>query len=257
MKIHYAFLLSFLAFPAQAQRIQTGGATTQLNWRPAAAIDSLVVDVDGDAAPDVVFTSVSTSPSGPGLPSFFRFTASIKRGSIAEIAIDASEFDSAHRFVAGDVIGPGLLWQRGGGYLASTVTGNGGTGGRGFFRTNDGFVAIRKQANNQLIYWWFYIGSRAAGTDWVGYYAGTSVALASHAATATPPTLAFPNPAATIVALSRPAIYKLFDSRGALVSASLHKPVSEIELQSLPVGLYLLQTYADDGKIIRQKLVKQ
>ncbi len=257
MKIGYALLLATLAFPVKAQRIQSGGATTQLNWRPTAATDSLVVDVDGDAAPDVVFTSVNTSPTGQGLPSFFRFTASIKRNSSTEIAIDANEYDSVHRFVAGDVIGPGLLWQRGGGYLASTVTGNGGTGGRGFFRTNDGFVAIRKQTSNQLIYWWFYIGSRAAGTDWVGYYAGTSVALASYAAIGSPAVLAFPNPATNMVALSRLATYELFDSRGALVRTSARKPVAEIALETLPAGLYLLQTHSDNGEIIRQKIVKQ
>ena len=256
MRTWLTFLLSISAVTVHAQVIQSGGATTPVSWRPAAVTDSLRIDVDGDAAPDLVFKTTATTPSGSGQPSFFWFTVYVARGSRAEMAIDANEFDSVHRFASGDAIGPGLLWQNGG-YLAYTVTGNGGTGGRGFFRSNDGFIAIRKQVGNQMRYWWFYLGTRAAGTDWVGYYAGTAVALANHLATGTPPVLAYPNPAVTAVALSRPVAYELFDSRGALVSTSLDKPVTKIALEALPAGLYLLQTHSASGSVFRQKLVKQ
>lgn len=256
----YTFLFSILTLSVHGQVIQSNGANTQLNWRPNTAADSLTVDVDGDAAPDIVFTNINTPAGGFGLPYFTRFVANIKRGNSAEIALDANEFDSVHRFAAGDVIGPGLLWQRGGGFLAYTVTGNGGIGGRGFFRyNNDGFVTIRKRAGNQMRYWWFYIGTRAiAGTDWVSYYAGTSVALATRSSIGSEPAIvAFPNPTTAHLSFSGAASYELFNCNGLRLSTSSGKLVSNISLEALPAGLYLLVMHIADGNTYRQMIVKQ
>ncbi|MDB5236799.1 MAG: hypothetical protein JWR44_3792 [Hymenobacter sp.] len=258
MKHWYTLLLVAFALTAQAQVVQsTGAANVPLNWQPAAATDSLLVDVSGDGWPDIVFKSTNTPPTGQGMPSFTNFTASLKAGSGMAIAIDANEFDSVHRFVAGDPIGPGLLWQNGGGYLAYTVTGNGGTGGRGFFRFNaDGFIVIRKNVGSQMRYWWFYIGPRSApGAEWVLYYAGTSMALAATAAVPAAPLLAFPNPSADHLTLSRPATYQLFDSQGRLLRSSPTTPVSVIEVGGLPSGSYQLITHGTDGNSTRQQIL--
>ncbi|MET4076097.1 T9SS type A sorting domain-containing protein [Hymenobacter sp. UYCo722] len=256
-------ILLFLMIPplAHAQVVQPAGSVNvPVNWHPMAAADSVLVDVDGDAVPDVRFKNTNTSPTGQGMPSFTNFVAGTTARSSAEIAIDDNEFDSAHRFAAGDAIGPGLRWQRGSTYLAYIVTGNGGTGGRGFFRNNaDGFVTIGKAVGNQMRYWWFYIGPRAApGSEWVVYYSGSSVALA--AGTPGPPAAAiqaFPNPTTSHLALSGAAAYQLFDCQGRLQSSSFSVPVSAIDVNALPCGLYLLETRGADGRLTRQKVVKR
>ena len=257
MRHWHTFLLLLLGLPSYSQVIRSGSANVPVSWRPAALEDSLLVDVDGDKMPDVVFKTTTISSNGPSQPSSFRFTAGAARGSNAEVAIDAAEYDSAHRFIVGDSIGPGLLWQRGGGYLAYTITGNGGTGGRGFFRSQEGFLAIRKRVGDQMRYWWFYLGTRSGNSDWVSYFAGTTVVLGRPITAALPPISAFPNPAATIVNLSQPAHYELFDTRGQLVSTSRDKPVNSISLDALPSGLYLLRMLTFDGRYQHQKLRKQ
>lgn len=259
MKNLYLILLAISPFGAAAQVVQSAGAANiPVNWRPAFASDSVQVDVTGDGRPDLSFTASVNPSGGQGQPSVSRFTVLVKSGSNLEVAINANEFDSAHRFLAGDRIGAGLIWRnRGGGYLDYTIQGNGGTGGRGFFRNNaDGFVVFRQVTASQTRYWWFYVEPRlAAGSNWIGYYAGTAVALA--AATAVAPALvdAFPNPATTAWSLSVPAAYSLFDSQGKLIRSSA-TPITSIDARTLPSGLYTVFMRTAKGTT-RCNLLKQ
>ncbi len=220
------------------------------------------MDVDGNAQPDVVFKSTNVPSGGQGQPSTRTFRADVRTGRRAErkYAIDDKEFDSVHRFVAGDQIGPGLRWRNvGGGFLDYTITGNGGTGGRGFFRSNaSGFVAFRKSTGGQMRYWWFYIEPRIAATDaWISYYAGTSVVLATHSSQPAFAVLPYPNPTISCWKLLSAVKYQLFDGCGRLVSSVPDKPATLIQAERLPSGLYALPVYRNDGTVGRQAVVKE
>lgn len=261
MKARYALLLAVAPLVAPAQVIQPSGpGNVPLNWRPAAAIDSLLVDVNGDAIPDIKFTRSSFPSGGMGQPSLSYFNAYVGRASGMEIAMDAAEFDSPHRFVVGDLIGTGLQWQgAGGGYLDYTVVGNGGTGGRGFFRNNaSGFVVIRRNLGSQVRYWWFYIEPRTTAVgNWVGYYGGTSVALSAAAPSPAPTIQAFPNPATASWQLSAPAAYELYDQQGRHVGSSLSKPANGVDAGTLAPGAYWLVVPGSTGPATRRRLVKE
>jgi len=261
MKKLYALLLAVAPMAASAQLVaQPGSApTVAVNWRPLVAIDSLEVDLTGDARPDVVFRSAAYASTGPGMPSQNYFMAGVKRNSNVELALDANEYDSAHRFQAGDVIGPGLLWQnQRSAFLDYTLIGNGGTGGRGFFRYNaSGFVVFRQVAGSQTRYWWFFIEPRRAATDvWISYYGGSSVALAHTPGSAAPAVQAFPNPSTVGWTLSAPAAYRLLDCRGQVVS-SQPSPTTWVDGAPLRSGLYSLELLQADGSTVRRKLVKE
>jgi hypothetical protein len=262
MKPFYFLLLALGPLAAHGQIVQSMGAgNIVINWRPLAATDSLVLDIDGNVQPDVVFTSTNVTSGSQGQASSRTFKASVRAGSGVEIAIDDNEFDSVHRFVAGDLIGPGLRWQNtGGGFLDYAITGNGGTGGRGFFRFHaSGFIAFRKNTGGQMRYWWFYIEPRLAATDtWVSYYAGTSVALATRGGLTPAFTVfAYPNPTTSVWRLSSTVKYRLFDVRGRLVHKELHKPTDVVEAENLPPGIYSLLMYDANGAVGRQVVVKE
>lgn len=260
MKAFYAPLLLLLPGLAQAQTVQSAGAgNVPVNWRPAAAVDSLAVDVNGDAVADVVFTSANYPSGGAGQPSRTIFAAHAAAGSPTEVALDAAEFDSMHRYAPGDAVGAGVLWRRGGGYLDYVLTGNGSTGGRGFFRNHAaGFVAIRQATGSQMRYWWFYIEPRATTASvWISYYAGAAVALPTAAGRQAPAPPAFPNPTASGWHLAKPASYTLFDAQGRCVRQSRPALMATVDAAGLPAGTYLLVLYDQQGHATRQKVVKE
>lgn len=260
MKIWYALLL-IAPLVVQAQLITSPGpGDVPINWRPTANVDSLAVDVNGDAVADIRFTRTYTPSGGPGQPTFSYFNAGTGKNSGMQIAMDANEFDSVHRFVAGDQIGPGLQWQSGGGYLDYTVVGNGGTGGRGFFRNNAaGFVVIRQNVGSQMRYWWFYVEPRLSPTsgNWVSYYGSTSVALASGSPVQAPSTQAFPNPTPTNWQLSAPMAYELYDNQGRQLSSSHGARTQIVGAGGLAAGTYLLVLQTAGGATFRRSLIKE
>jgi hypothetical protein len=262
MKIWYALLLAASPLVAHAQLIPASGPGDVLvNWRPTAAVDSLRLDVNGDGITDIRFTRSYIASGGQSQPTLSYFNAYVGRNSGMEIAIDANEFDSVHRFVAGDQIGPGLLWQStGGGFLDYTITGNGGTGGRGFFRYNAaGFVVIRRNLGSQMRYWWFYIEPRLASANgnWISYYGGTSVALAAGTPQQESLLQAYPNPATASWQLSVPTAYELYDNQGRQVDSSCGRRAQVVEARGLAAGTYLLVLRGADGAAIRRPLIKE
>ena len=263
MKLRYvgrvAAALAVVSVPrAQCQTVHPVGAPiTSLNWRPNAATDSLRVDIDGDNVADVTFRHSSLPSGGQGQPSFETFSVRTPPGG-AEVALDSVEYDSAHRFASGDLIRRGLRWG-GTGYLAYTVTGNGGVGGRGFFRNGQsGYVAIRKNIAGRWSYWWFNItGKSAANSSIVSFYGQSVVVLAVAASRLIDKVPVFPNPTTNNWQLRGEGNYKLFDNTGRLVGQGGIQSAGLINGSHLAPGIYFLRFFSADGTISQCVLARE
>lgn len=261
-RIMYSALL-LLALPAvaAAQTVHPAGAAlTALNWQPASNTDSVRVDVDGDNVADISFRENNYLPTGAGQPTRLFFTAApLSPGS--ELALDSVEFDSSHRFLANDEIGRGLRWSTAGAFLAYTLVGNGGTGGRGFFRNGaTGYVVLRKRTANSWTYWWFNVSGRSNGTasrvSFYGQSAGRVLSVPNFGA-ALAAVQVFPNPASNDWQLAGNGSFQLFDNQGRLLQ---HGPVNTsatISTAALVPGMYLLQFRASTGTVSYQKLIRE
>ena len=253
MKLRYvgcvAAALAVVSVPrAGCQTVHPIGAPiTSLNWQPNAATDSLRVDIDGDHVADVTFRHSSRPSGGQGQPSFETFSVRIPSGG-AEVALDSVEYDSAHRFASGDLIRRGLRWG-GTGYLAYTVTGNGGVGGREFFRNGQlGYVAIRKNIAGRWSYWWLNITGRSAATSsTVSFYGQSAATLAAAASRLMDKVPVFPNPTTDNWQLRGKGSYRLFDNTGRLVGQGDIPLAGIISGSHLAPGTYFLRFFSADG----------
>ena len=235
----------------------TGATVINLNWQPSAATDSLRVDVDGDNVADIAFLHSSSPSGGQGQPSFETFSIQSRLSGV-EIALDSVEFDSAHRFAAGNLIRLGLRWA-GNGYLAYTVTGNGGVGGRGFFRNGQsGYVAIRKRIAGRWSYWWFNItGKSPTNGSTVSFYGQSAVVLSTAALRTADGAPVFPNPTADNWQLRGEGSYELFDNAGRLVDQGGMHNTGLINGKSLAPGIYFLHFFSADGTVSRRVLSRE
>lgn len=256
-----AFVLGFV--PALGQVVHPAGSPiTSVNWYPVAtSTDSLSLDLDNDQVKDVTFASnySYSAPSGP-VRNIFSVTVNSKD---VQLAIDSSEYDSAHRFRAGEVIRRGLRWDIKSGYLDYLLQGNGGIGGRGFFRDGQpGYVVVRKRlANNQWRYWWFHTASQKDGQrqvqlDFYGSSLGTALAASPPAATAS--ALAYPNPSSDswLLPTGSSGAYRVLDCTGRVVAqGQLLDNQPRIEGRQLAPGLYWLER-TENNRLTRQPLSK-
>lgn len=247
----YLFSAALLLAPQwlRAQIVHPAGApTTTVNWQsPVSAAASfrtlLPLDLNSDGNPDVVFTNDYVAPTGAGSPT--RRTFTVNRLSLnVEVAVDSTEFDSAKRFQAGQIIRHGIRWGEAGGYLDYEIIGNGGTGGRGFFRDGvPGYVVARMAVGSAWHYWWIYVASRSNNTRRVDYF-GVSQEPALGVAAVRPTELAvYPNPAATVwrVRTNYRGPFQLFDTTGRLAThGQIAAPETALPAAALPAGLYHL-----------------
>ena len=138
-------------------------------------------------------------------------------------------------------------------YLDYVLSGNGGVGGRGFFRDEQpGYVVARKQVSpGQWQYWWIHVTSKNSSkqanqqpqVDFYGSSLGSPLATAPQVARAT--ALAYPNPSTDnwqlLPAGSGP--YRLLDYTGRVVSeGQLAAGPNLIRGQYLAPGLYWLES---------------
>lgn len=263
MKCLSTLLLALSFTPVLGQVVHpVGAATTRINWYPlAASTDSLSLDLDNDRVNDVTF-SVSYSAPLPYGPTRDIFSVAVKAKDV-QLAVDSSEYDSVHRFQAGEVIKWGLRWDIKSGYLDEYLNGNGGIGGRGFFRYGrPGYVVVRKQlANNQWRYWWFHAASEKDGLrqmqlDFYGSSLGTALAASPRAAVAS--VLAYPNPSPDgwLLPAGSSGAYRVLDCTGRVVAqGQLLSSQPHIEGQQLAPGLYWLER-TENNRLTRQPLSK-
>ncbi|MBD2714470.1 T9SS type A sorting domain-containing protein [Microvirga sp. STR05] len=259
--LYTALFLLALPVMASAQTVHPAGAAlTALNWQPASNTDSLRVDVDGDNVADIIFRENNYLPTGAGQPTRYFFTAApLSPG--AELALDSVEFDSAHRFLANDEIGRGLRWSTTGAYLAYTLLGNGGIGGRGFFRNGaTGYVVLRKRVANSLNYWWFNVSGRTNGTVSQVYFYGQSAGRTlsfPNPGVAQAAIQVFPNPASNGWHLTGNGSFRLYDSQSRLLQHGLVNASATVSTAALAPGMYLLQFRTATGVVSNQKLIRE
>lgn len=250
---------SLVVISSQAQVVHpTGAAVVSVNWQSAAASDSIRFDLDQDGVPDLVFTDQNYYPTGASQPTRQYFMMRSTSPS-TELGLDTLEFDSAHRFAALAPIGRGLRWESSNTYLAYVLIGNGGTGGRGFFRNGvTDYVVARKQVAGRWQYWWFNISGRSGGVPSRVNFYGTSQAPLSTASSQLSDLLQiFPNPTTTNWQLTGKGRYELFDATGRRVRAEAAPATATISSEGLPAGLYQLRFYPTTGGCIRRSLVRQ
>ncbi|MDO7875398.1 T9SS type A sorting domain-containing protein [Hymenobacter sp. ASUV-10] len=263
MKAIYLTLIAagLFAMPARGQTVHLAGAAyVAVNWQPVATSDSIRFDLDQDGISDLTFADRNYYPTGGSQPTRLLFTMrTLSAGT--ELATDTSEFDSAHRFAALAPIGRGLRWQRGSTYLAYVLTGNGGTGGRGFFRNGvTDYVVVRKQIAGAWKYWWFNISGRSGSVlSRVNFYgvSQTALSLANSPSPQADALQVYPNPATTGWQLSGTGRYEVFDGTGRQVCAGTVPAATTISSTGLPVGLYQLYFYPVAGGRIQRVLVRQ
>ncbi|MCI1189615.1 T9SS type A sorting domain-containing protein [Hymenobacter sp. DH14] len=246
-------------FAAVGQVVHPASApTVALNWQPAANPDALAIDVDGDAQPDLTFTDSNSYASTQGMPTIRTFYVTPAVG--LELALDSMEYDSAHRYQAGQPISRAVRWATNGGYVAYTVLGNGGLGGRGFFRDGQpGYVVIRKNTAGRWRYWWFNVKASyyGSGTSTVNFYGQASQALAGAVRQAAAEVLVFPNPATTGWTLQGAARYQLLDATGRRLDSGVVTGTAFISSQALAPGMYLLELQQPNGACLYRKLIRE
>jgi hypothetical protein len=244
---------------ASAQVVHPAGAPTiLLNWQPASTSDSVSVDVDGDAVVDVTFREANELAAGAGQATRYIFTAHT-RSAGTELGLDSLEFASVRRFASAEPIRWGLRWtSSSSGYVAYTLIGNGGTGGLGFFRNGaSGYVVVRKRIAGNWAYWWFNVTGRTSSTNSrVNFYGQSSTVLTAAPSSSAAQIQLYPNPTTTSWYLVGHGSYQLADCHGNLVEAGTVKSSANVGRPGLAAGIYLLQFRANNGTIMRQKLVK-
>ncbi|MCC3157819.1 hypothetical protein LJ737_11270 [Hymenobacter sp. 15J16-1T3B] len=256
--------LLLVAEIAVGQTVQPAGApTTPINWQSpiygsTSFTETFPLDLNGDGTADVGFSNVYTAAAGAGAPTLRTFTVSTRNAAV-ELATDSVEFDSAKRFQAGQLIRNGIRWGSTG-YVDYEVTGNGGTGGRGFFRDGvPGFVVVRMAVAGAWRYWWVQVESRSSGNRRVNYYgASQGLPLAAAAPARRVALEAYPNPATTAwrVQPSYQGPYRLLDQLGRVVGQGQISSVqSQVPATALPPGRYCLELCNAPG--VRVMLLKQ
>ncbi|WP_201987473.1 T9SS type A sorting domain-containing protein [Hymenobacter rubidus] len=271
-RFHYlTFLANWLlaALPAFSQTVNPAGApVVTVGWQAVARngastqTDSVRLDVDGDNVPDIAFRDDRSYATAQGQASTSGFVA-YARGT-AELALDsANSFtNDAHRFLAGEVIRYGLRWERSGGKIVFTITGNGGTGGNGlFWRGLTGYVVIRKLVAGAWRYWWVNVTGRDSvfGTinSSVNFYGGSMMALSAGSPVPAASVQVFPNPTLSTWRLSVPMAYELYDNLGRQVGSSCGTRTGVVDATGLAAGTYLIVLQAADGLAIRRSLIKE
>ncbi|RTQ53339.1 T9SS type A sorting domain-containing protein [Hymenobacter gummosus] len=261
---HYLLYVALLSAPglAAAQTVQPAGApTTPVGWTsPISASNSFStahpLDLNGDGTLDVAFANVYNAPTGGGSATLRSFSLATLHLNV-EVAADSAEFDSAKRFQAGQLIRHGIRWG-GSSYLDYEVTGNGGTGGRGFFRDGvPGFVVARMAVGGTWQYWWIFVESRSNGNRRVGYYGvSAGLPLRTMASAHLPGLQAYPNPTASgwRVQTTYRGPYQLFDATGRVVAVGhISGPETVLPANSLKSGLYRLQLGQSGGLALRKE----
>ncbi|RAK66701.1 hypothetical protein [Hymenobacter edaphi] len=265
MRCHY-FASAWLLLPTLAvgQTVQpTGAPTTPVNWQSPASggasfSDAYGLDLNGDGTADLGFTNVYTAPAGPGSPTMRTFVVGARHAAV-ELATDSVEFDSAKRLQAGQLIRHGIRWGNTG-YIDYELVGNGGVGGRGFFRDGaPGFVVARMAVAGRWQYWWIQVESRSGGNRRVNYY-GVSPERPLRVASPVGRVAlqAYPNPATTAwqVQTSYQGPYRLLDQVGRVVRRGQLGPgEAQLPAAELPAGLYRLEL--SNALNARLTLVKQ
>ena len=237
----------------------SGASVNSLNWQPMNNPDVLAIDVDGDSSPDIEFSDSNQYPNGAGQPTFHTFTVSPYLN--VELALDSAEYDSAHRYQSGQPLLRNARWSSRGGYVAYTVLGNGGLGGRGFFRDGQlGYVAVRKNVAGTWRYWWFNVQGRnyGVGTSVVNFYGQSATTVSAVAFQQNAALLsAFPNPAVAGWTLQGFGHYQLVDATGRVLKVGTLKDTAYVDNQTLSPGLYWLLLQLPSGQWLRQPVVKQ
>ncbi|MFD2787802.1 T9SS type A sorting domain-containing protein [Hymenobacter rubripertinctus] len=252
-------LLVYGCVTAAGQVVSPPNSTVSiLNWRPATNPDALAIDLDGDNIPDVTFTDSNTYPTGGGQPELHTFSVSPR--SSAQLALDSVEFDSAHRFAAGDGINRLVLWSSGGGYVAYTIQGNGGLGGRGFFRDGQtGFIVVRKSvANSGWRYWWINVQARTygVGVSIINFYGQSAANPLASVPRQSVSFSVFPNPTIDGWFVDGNGQFTLLNVQGRVVASGQLANKQFLDGRDLVSGIYLLLLQRPDGSYQRQTLLR-
>ncbi|MCC2548259.1 T9SS type A sorting domain-containing protein [Hymenobacter sp. BT175] len=248
----------------------SGGAVTSLSWQSpvwgaSSFTESSSLDLNADGTPDLRFTNNVFVPPGGSSATTRTFTVAAMQSSV-EVACDSVEFDSAKRYQAGQTIRRGASWQPSG-YVDYVVQGNGGTGGRGFFRDGvAGAVVARLQVAGQWQYWWVQVEPRyaAQGTQYrrlVSFGQSPAPLLATAGSRNTLAATIYPNPASSAWSVRVPggSAYQLLDNLGRVVGTGKISESTEtmVPAASLPAGVYYLELRNGAGQPTRLRLLRQ
>lgn len=242
-----------------------GTPVVSLNWQSdgrfgVSGTDSLVVDLDGDGSPDLTFIDSHDYSAGQGQPTSLKFSVIVRL--TVQVALDSAEYDSAHRYQVGEPIMRAVRWSddRSTAYIAYTIQGNGGTGGRGFFRDGQqGYVVVRKRSSGVWRYWWFNVKGRRYNDNmsYVNFY-GSSAPVLTAASPAVARPAAFPNPTTAGWHIAGLGPYRLLDAIGRVQASGTLTSTTFINAEKLAAGLYLLLVGPlPDGTKTQQRLVRQ